>query len=659
MKNALFALAALFIFQQSFGQSDSTNATTDSTQHNKYIDFGPNFTGIDPVGYGYFSATVSDPQTFHLSAGLDVVNTLRGQAPNLVVSPGAMGTSVAPRLSTPVYVIDGLPFNSGITSYYNFNAFEYQRVAVINSGNAAARFGGAGLGSVVLLERKNGANISTPTFEFNSYTTYTSNTSEFWGGESAKEELLRLTNAIAYLQDFGKVDTRISYNYTAMPEIDKSNTLGLHAVNINTGLELGSRFNARLIFDQYQSTTTYNQYSGDGPESIQSMLQGNLALSYQVLDWLKLSSQSSLSRAENEFTGGLQYNDALQKRSLANVYLTIDKALSQNFSLNFYTGYQFEKYSPRWREQYDDFFDVEFELDYDTKSVLSGISMNVNNFLTTEFTLRNDQYINEENTTWTVAGAILLDKALGLSGVSLWKIRTNYGTADVIGSTNYPYEFDGFFLNMPWEWTAGNNFEAGMDLEFAQKKASLSVSRFKNVYDDYYYLNAFDYQYINLGEVSTSGWEFLFTYIPVKTDKSQLLFRLNYGTTDLEHEEMKGPYLISPFAGAPEMETGLYTEVYLNKWFFAVLLNVTNYDEFDLRDDFNVPLGSFGGTSSKVRDITVGYTVNSLNSRFFKSLRLSISGRNLISFNSDVEYEKMLGRDLYLKSASLSAGFTF
>jgi hypothetical protein len=100
-------------------------------------------------------------------------------------------------------------------------------------------------------------------------------------------------------------------------------------------------------------------------------------------------------------------------------------------------------------------------------------------------------------------------------------------------------------------------------------------------------------------------------------------------------------------------------KVNLEKWYFSVLLNVINYNNILLRDDQNQSLGNVDETGARIRDITAGYTIESIKPGFFKSVRLSISARNLISFNSEVDYEKIYGRELYLKSVSLSAGFTF
>ena len=112
---------------------------------------------------------MDDSLLSQFSAGISVLNTLRGQVPNTGIGPAAQFATARANL---LYVIDGLPSYSGITDYYNMNSFDYASIAFLSRGNAASLYGGAGSNGAFVLKSKTGENQTRPTIEFNSYSTY-------------------------------------------------------------------------------------------------------------------------------------------------------------------------------------------------------------------------------------------------------------------------------------------------------------------------------------------------------------------------------------------------------------------------------------------------------------------------------------------------------
>ncbi|MFN0217074.1 MAG: TonB-dependent receptor, partial [Saprospiraceae bacterium] len=208
----------------------------------------------DSIKTGYFTLTpalpkkqihssgnvvvcIDDTTYFQTNYGISIFNSLRGQVPNFTIDPYFKVRSIGWRSSTPLLVIDGLPYSQEIINSYNFNAIEFTSINLLISGNASTLFGSNGANGAVILQTKSGEGKSKPTIEFNSYTTnswnmieefnvtdirdsiinrvdslgiITPDTVQFYEGENSKKRLTQwfLSNTLAYSQDFGKVDLR-------------------------------------------------------------------------------------------------------------------------------------------------------------------------------------------------------------------------------------------------------------------------------------------------------------------------------------------------------------------------------------------------------------------------------------------------------------------
>jgi hypothetical protein len=689
MKTALtLALALLLVISVGMAQDAETDTTKNLSDEpeKQTIYYGMNYGSED--GLGYYALTINNPETFHLSSGLSVLNTLRGQAPNLGVSAYAPNASASLRTGTPLYVIDGLTYNNSITSHYNLNASEYQSISVVGSGNAAARFGGGGLNSVIFLQRKTGAGLDKPTFDLISYTTLASNEppeTAFGGGKRIDQWIL--TNGIAYAQDFGAIDTRVSYTYSHLPAADNASmTSNYHMTSINTGLELGDRFSARLILDQYanlskadyESTFVNSIFSTDYSGKV-NFLAGNLAMRYQLTDWLAIASQGSVSRIKDTFKqtmGQLNlqaetYNRIYQhqQRSLVNLFLDGSRDLNNNIKLNFSAGYQIEKYNPLL-----DYYMIQItgqdnvsesaqwmKFESETKSLLAEVGFNVKDYFSTTVNFQHSEFTGDESNTYVVSTGLIFSEAFNwkTTGFSFGKLRLNYGKSDITNNAVFPFDFDYFGVGgLPID---GTNFEAGIDLGFANNKLSFTVNRFYNLDEHSYSTDPFYPGLNDLGEMSTSGWDIILGTKLINSSNFTWSSKINWGTikTKLEdHDDGQDD------SDGINWQGGFLNQFNAGNWFMSFLIDA-RHDKAIMQVDYidGMPIYRFqDGSQVKLRDLSVGYNLTSdvLHSNVINKIRLSLSARNLWTISkSNADLEQTFFSYSLLKTFSLSACATF
>lgn len=706
MKTPLILVALVTSLPNAFCQVSQTDTThhlaTDSARRQPSIYFGPNFKDAGRLNDAYYHVTVDNPKILHLSNGISILNTLRGQAPNLLISGQAPGASVSPRGGSPLYVIDGLAFNS-ITSHYNMNAFEYQSISVINSGNAAVKYAGAGLNSAVLLQRKTGAGISRPSFDVMSYTTFASNDApDLFGNEGQHTDRWMFTNGAAYAQDFGAIDTRVSYSYSRLPSAEDGGVgahppfdpvidTDIHATNVNTGLEVGQRFRARLILDQYatlsDAKSTNAQYVSNflnTQDAKQTFLQGNLALNFKLNDWLNISSQSVISRVKDELEQFAEQTNPTvesysreyshQQRSMVNFFLNGSTGLHKNLLISYSMGYQVDKSDP-YREGYSrqiyegqNVSQAGQTASYGirTKSGLGEVGLNYKNLLLLNLNYQHNDFGNDEvNDTYTAATAFVFSEAFHWksNGFSLGRLRFNYGKSDLVNNTTFPFDIAFNYLETGKFATAGTNLEAGVDFGFVNNRFTLSTNWFTNVDDDTYAWvlrpwgpNGSQYYLVNFGEMLTKGWEIVGGAEIINQKNLTWSVKLTWGNYASTLEE--NPWGTSTDASS-NWRGGLLNQLQVKNWFVSMLIE-SRFDPGYVTSSGDVYFLVDDATQTKLRDLSVGYTM-SPSAGVLKNLRISISGRNLwtIDSSTDQDIENTYGIYSTLKNVSLSVAGTF
>jgi hypothetical protein len=633
----------LFYSLSAFSFQDTTRVRRNSFNE-KTVELIPNVSGQKVISLGNYVAVVDDSTTFQLSYGLSVYNTIRGKVPNTGISPYAPFATVR---QNSALVIDGLTYDQASTNFYNMNAFDYRKLIVLSHGNASSLYGLEAAGGAFVLQSKTGEGQHKPTIEYNSSLT---------SGSMSSLSKSYFSNAIAYMQDFGKIDTRISYNYLVMPLSDDKS----HNIKMNTGFTLNSKFNARLIIDNLNNRSSsssksfysiatdsiYNEMdsvyyfvydslivNSEQSRSNRQFTQGNLMLRYQPFPWLSLSSQGSLGKF-SESTQTIRnatrsFKDSDQSRTLANVFATIKPDLGPSFSLSSTFGFQhvssdFETVSN---------FGYHYT-SYEDHYYLSSLDFGFRDFLFTNYTLRKDLQSSIPNAVekpvHSFSVAFVFTEAFGwkTSLLSNGKIRAS------AGRTFVEQDISAWTLRRPEQL-----LEVGTDLFFANNRASFTVNYFsgrKKSFTTGYDPSAGYWQSISFDESSNSGIELILDALAVKAKK------FHYQTT-LTWTKLRGElhedYYQSGIASYALM-TPSWSGTFLNTITFKNLLvnclmvaRADDFQQFGSRADRN--------TQIKLRDVSVGYDFSMIGSK----IGLSQAHIYLTNRNSWLMYSKS-GKDV-------------
>lgn len=282
------------------------------------------------------------------SAGTSIINTLPGQVPN---APGfTYFNSLSGTLqssTSSLLVVDGIPFNSKFMLATPVNTFDIQDATFLRGINGSSPFGSSGYGSTIVLHSKTGEDHSMPTFDFNSYTIYTWNKNTDITGNEMLSDAMGQSTSLAYSQDFGKVDTRISANHYGIPYSSLVSSQELshnrYTVSANTGVSIGEKFSGRIFVQDSFFKHNYNTTETDN-----NFLNSNLRLKYDVVSWLNLSSTIAYHRNDyknqfdNSFNSSTAKQDLGEKRVFGNIFITADHTF-HSFRISPFVGIQLEK----------------------------------------------------------------------------------------------------------------------------------------------------------------------------------------------------------------------------------------------------------------------------------------------------------------------------
>jgi hypothetical protein len=649
-----------------FSYQDTTRVKKDSLE--KTVQFMPYFSKQKIKSLGNYIGVVDDSITFRLSSGISVLNTVRGKIPNTGISPYAPFATVR---QNSALVIDGLLYKQSSANFYNMNAFDYSNLTVLNRGNAASWYGIDGGGGAFLLQSKSGENQTKPTVEFNS--SLTSGYTKMDGSSTSSQSYI--SNAVAYMQDFGKIDTRISYNYLIVP---RRNNKG-HNIKINTGFNLNSKFNARLIIDNLysKSSSSYRSSSSVITDSIYNEIdsvvyyvydsviinegsshsdhrfaQGNLMLRYQPLQWLTFTSQGSLGRvSESTLTiNNLEqnFNDSEQNRYLINAFAAIQPNLGPSISLSSTFGFQylsslFESVSTSGY----------YSSSYHDKYYVSSINFGVHDFLFTNYTFRKDLHSKVpyavEKPTHSFSVAFGFSEAFGLYSpvFSSGKIRAS------IGRTFSEQVMNGTTYRRP-----ENLIEVGTDLFFAENRTSVTLNYFsgKRSREGQAYLPSTGYwDNFTMDGVKLNGFEVILNATLLKTSDYEYYTTLLWTKSQGNLEEYN-------------YASGVYGYDYRIPRWTSSILNSMTFKNFLLRclivmraDKNSQQFGAVDNTQIKMRDISIGYDLSKIASKIgFREAHISLTMRNswLIYSSSGVDAENYFIPEP-LSGSSLNLYFVF
>jgi hypothetical protein len=662
----------------------------DSTSTGDSIRVKPNLEPTTATSQGNFIVLPNDKIGFQTYAGFSAINMLRGHAPNLNLSPNA-GSPFGSFAS--LLVIDGLPYSTSFGGHYNLNSFEYGNIYAFRSGNAGALYGGSAANGSIFLQSKTGENVVKPSFEFNSTTANSWSESQFLGNSETWKQWL-FTNSLAYQQDFGAVDTRVSYTFSAQPSDNSISETAtrVHALKINTGLNIGSRFTARLILDHFQNPINFKQgYWGAGQppsveyytqELLRKYTQGNLRLQYRILPWLSLASQSTLAQLKSEGSTELingPRSEAKQRRAFANFFVNVNHLILENFRVRTFVGGQYEKQKSESESTTGTSY-AELKMERETITLMGGAGLQFKNFLFADFDYRKD-YLStfgpdyNDAPTYSFNTSFILTEAMKLdnSWLSYAKLRASLGKGSIVPFQQYPDfpSFSGSMPNSSLRPSARFMSEYGGDILFIQERLGSSINYFKAREEDMLTqatiptTTGWTTAWVNRGTLSTNGWEVILSASPLKNSNFNWQTKFIWATyktkIDLEGGSSGGsaPVII---VGNPNPDwRGSYLNQITWKGFFSsFLVDMRRGGDFiSFGGDRNNPTVTVtDGTAARLRDFSVGYRIP-MRTQVMQEIQVSLSGRNMWTIYSKIEGSEGADFTMVQKSLSLSLSALF
>jgi hypothetical protein len=655
----------------------SQDSTSVEDKSEKKIQYTPYYSVEKLKSLGNYVGLMDDSTQFRLSAGISVFNTLWGFIPNSGVENYAPNAS----LTSALLVVDGTPYPQTVGAFYNFNAFDYVSLTFLSRGNAASVYGVSGANGGIVLQTKTGENYHEPVVEFNSYMTlgWSDVPPSRFSPEQKTYTQWHLSNSIAYMQDFGKIDTRVSYNFvhTPAPNVGPNQHSNKHNFKINTAFDIRPKFNVRLILDKFFSIAKFDNPSLYIPAYTSSadrdFMQANLILKYKLTSWLQLSSQASLLSMSYQSEGIMGTSDSKTNRFLTNVFLSADKSITSKFSVTSFLGIQYEQTNASMETK-----PVLRSLSTEnhTSSVLGGVGFNVSDYLFANLNYRQDilsVFPADENNkrTYSISAAFVFSDAFHLNSpfFSSGKIRGSVGKTYADSDDDYSYILPAASKNLN---------ELGGDLFFFNNKVSFTFNYFNEsseiILPNSIPAAGYVSSLLSLGDLRRKGTEIILGATALKN--RNLSYQIYLLGMRSKHTIEKIDSNIPPNPNNPPDPNNILLSNLEPSWRGSLLNRVTyKHLMFSILVDMrqggtviesnfgsgSVGLTSYDGTQLKLRDISLGYQFSRslFNKIGVERTQLSASGRNLALLYSASGKDAENAQFFLQKSASLSLSLFF
>jgi hypothetical protein len=463
----------------SFGQ-DTLSVATDSVDVSRNVIITPDGSRRSLRSLPFYVQPIIGPGVHETSMGMSVLNTLRGQVPGLLLTPQFVTGN--PLGYSSMLVVDGAPSNADIALISSLNTFDYELPTVI-TGNAGAYYGVYGTNGGVLLTSKTGEGFDNGRFTFNTFNTDGTYHTNF-GRQDVVVGIFRTSNSLAYSKDFGAVDVRASYNFTATPSYNdpgQSAYLGhnekANNLKVNAGWKISSRLRTRLILekaiDDFRTVDKSLSNSGMKSRDSYTSWRANFTLDYNITSWLRFSAKaqsSSIDRRQQQYyfyTPSFYSHD----RSLANAFMSFNREIASKLWLSASTGVQKDEGQGTY--------------DYDLKSQINILSVRYNDNIFIDGSFRTD---NNKHSWMGGAGWVFTDLlGNGRSILNYGKLRGGiarfedatlqyYPQIEVypVSYGRYPYQL----VNIQPRLL---NVELGTDLQFLQNRLQLTFNYLKSI----------------------------------------------------------------------------------------------------------------------------------------------------------------------------------
>ena len=445
MKNPLTLLLALCLQISLAQKADSLKI--DSAKSISAYQLFPGMPLASLRNHSAFVVSLGQSNALKFNSGVSVLNNLRGMVPGL-----DLGASQLVSSSNRQLVVDGVALNQNAIGSMNLNSFEFSDINVLTRENSTTLLGGNGAYGAIALTSKTGRGMYKPTIEFNSFSSMS------WL-DNTKYRKGYLSNTLAYSQDFGKLDLRVSANNITEPQQETmAKRPNLYQFKINAGYDFNSRLSARLIVEH-----TFNEISR--PSTIgnarakttvaNKFLNGNLMVDYRALDWLSISAQAVESRFTNdnriESSGSTAISiteNTNRNRQNYSIFANAQRKLSKDFSGNLSIGVAYEVIGNKQKKEGSpNSLSYIRELEMKRKSLLSTMGIGFRNYAFINSSLRWDKLDFSAKPSipnqfsYSAGGTFIFSDAFKINSkfLGFGKLRGSYGINNGCACTNYPY----------------------------------------------------------------------------------------------------------------------------------------------------------------------------------------------------------------------------
>ncbi len=627
-----------------------------------------------------FLVRLMDSSAFHLSSGISLFNALRGKIPNLSIPAYAPGATAGLRSINSSLIVDGIPFYNLVTNYLPFNGFDYSSISSISNSNSLAALDGLQDGTLIL-QSKSGQGFNRPTFEINSFTTYGYGDISYFDFQNgalvkSRKEDWSLSNAVSYQQDFGKIDTRISYSLNArMGDGSNGSKPTNHNIKINTGMEISEKFSIRILLDNNLRNDNYTSTDRSSfttrVNTHQNFFSSNVALKYKLNRVVRLSSQ--LSYADLKTDNFLKNNQVYQSiarnnnRFLGNLFANVQKQVSQ-FKISAFGGMQYSL-QKELSNLTNNTLESSYKSSLNNSAIALGGEVSYKETLFANIQYRLNQYSSlpprdNQKSNYSVGTAFLFSKLINQDFLSLGKLRATFGKSSPWLYAPYPLINGNSNTNFSSE--EKEYFEMGTDLIFFNSIIGFTANYFSNRIENNIVPSptpstGLSVVYMNVGNIKTSGIELILN------SKNSFANNINYNTSliwSTLKSEIEGlgsgngnPLLLgSPY---PDWRGSLFNQITWRNVFFSCLVETSRGGTFFTGSINNLTVAD--GSYTKVRDVSIGYYLSqSFNKKLGLSKTwLSASFRNPIIYTPHSFDAEMTGTGVIQKSISINLYTSF
>ncbi len=626
---------------------------------------------------GYQVTQVSDDWTRHIYSGASAFNMLRGRTPGLSISSATPGATGGMRgSSATMWVIDGLPMNSGIAGSYNLNSFDFATVTAAGAASAGLQYGAPAGDGVVAFRSRTGEGYDKSMIELNSVTTLVPGTYDAF----STADRWQFTNAIAYMKDFGPVDTRVSYRFHTYPyaDSDDGHTRSQN-IRANTGINITNNLTTRLILDwgtnNYLQNFPANEFfPASYTRSRFKTAQGNIIVQYEPIKGLKLTTQHAITGLRTTESRPNSKARSDQDRRSHNLVAAYEKNIIPELTVGAFAGITGE-YASFDRSMESQSSSSGQWANYRNRAFYTGVTTRLRDYLSLDLSYRIDgpsSFPAEvEHKSWSASTSFVFSDAFSLTSDNFNSARVRVSYSDLDFGTSYllPFVADTETGMHAPLISPSKNFEFGMDYKLFRNRVSFSATYFHDhdrrqlVYTSFPWGNTF-----LIYQTKARGWESMLSANTISNPDLKMTTALSWlavkslvfaGGEDDSSDDGRdfpgGPY--------PNWVAAFHNTLTIKDFLFInLLIDMGKSEHFGMISNNPPQHGLLKFSAARVNDLSVGLLLNksALGNLPVRALRVSLSARNLITLHEKNDQNMVVsGTFIPLKSVSLALTASF